>query len=36
MAQVSMMMTTIPVFLPIIYGLGFDPIWFTVLMLLNF
>jgi len=35
MEQVSMMMITIPIFLPVIYGLGFDPIWFAVLMLLN-
>jgi len=35
MEQVSMMMITIPIFLPIIYGFGFDPIWFAVLMLLN-
>jgi len=35
MEQVSMMMITIPIFMPVILGLGFDPIWFAVLMLLN-
>jgi tripartite ATP-independent transporter DctM subunit len=35
MEQVSMMMITIPIFMPIIQGLGYDPIWFAILMLLN-
>jgi tripartite ATP-independent transporter DctM subunit len=35
MEQVSMMMVTIPIYMPIILGLGFDPIWFAILMLLN-
>jgi tripartite ATP-independent transporter DctM subunit len=35
MEQVSMMMVTIPIFLPLIKSLGFDPIWFALLMLLN-
>ncbi|MCJ7596939.1 MAG: TRAP transporter large permease [Desulfobacterales bacterium] len=35
MEQVAMMMITIPIFLPIIDTLGFDPIWFSILMLLN-
>jgi tripartite ATP-independent transporter DctM subunit len=35
MEQVSMMMITIPIFIPVILGLGFNPIWFAVLMLLN-
>ena len=35
MDQVSMMMITIPVYMPIIYGLKLDPIWFAILMLLN-
>lgn len=35
MEQVSMMMITVPVFMPIITALGFDPIWFALLMLLN-
>lgn len=35
MEQVSMMMITIPVFMPIVHALGFDPIWFAILMLLN-
>jgi TRAP-type C4-dicarboxylate transport system permease large subunit len=35
MEQVSMMMITIPIFMPVIQGLGFDPIWFAILMLLN-
>jgi tripartite ATP-independent transporter DctM subunit len=35
MEQVSMMMIAIPMFMPIIHSLGFDPIWFAILMLLN-
>lgn len=35
MDQVSMMMITIPVYMPVIYALGFDPVWFGVMMLLN-
>lgn len=33
MEQVSIMMITIPIFMPIVRALGIDPIWFTVLML---
>ena len=35
MEQVSMMMITIPIYMPVIHGLGYDPIWFAILMLLN-
>ena len=35
MEQVSMMMITIPIYMPVLQGLGFDPIWFAILMLLN-
>ena len=35
MEQVSIMMITLPLFIPIIKLLGFDPIWFGVLMLIN-
>jgi tripartite ATP-independent transporter DctM subunit len=35
MEQVSMMMITIPVYMPIVQALGFDPIWFAIVMLLN-
>ncbi|MEJ2099154.1 MAG: TRAP transporter large permease subunit [Desulfobacterales bacterium] len=35
MEQVSMMMITIPIYMPIIQGFGYDPIWFAILMLLN-
>jgi tripartite ATP-independent transporter DctM subunit len=34
MDQVSMMMITIPLFMPVVHTLGLDPIWFGVLMLL--
>ena len=34
MDQVSMMMITIPIFMPVVEHLGFDIIWFGVLMLL--
>ncbi|MBW2609305.1 MAG: TRAP transporter large permease subunit [Deltaproteobacteria bacterium] len=32
---VPIMMITVPIFMPIIYELGFDPIWFAVIYLLN-
>jgi len=35
MEQVSMMMINIPVYMPIVQALGFDPIWFAIVMLLN-
>ena len=34
MDQVSMMMITIPLFMPVIQSLGLNPIWFGVLMLM--
>ncbi|WP_108662962.1 TRAP transporter large permease [Acuticoccus kandeliae] len=34
MDQLSMMMLTLPVFIPLVGSLGFDPIWFGVIMLL--
>jgi tripartite ATP-independent transporter DctM subunit len=35
MDPVSIMLITIPIFMPIIAALGFDPIWFAVIMLVN-
>ncbi len=32
---VAIMMITLPIFMPIIYALGFNPVWFTVIVLLN-
>lgn len=34
MDQVSMMMLTLPIFMPIVITIGVDPIWFGVLMLI--
>ncbi|WP_412506341.1 TRAP transporter large permease [Roseovarius sp. SYSU LYC5161] len=34
MDQVSMMMLTLPIFMPIVSGIGVDPVWFGVLMLI--
>ncbi|MEZ5741694.1 MAG: TRAP transporter large permease subunit [Burkholderiaceae bacterium] len=34
MDQVSMMMITVPLFMPIAQQLGLNPVWFGVLMLL--
>jgi TRAP-type mannitol/chloroaromatic compound transport system permease large subunit len=31
----SIMMITLPLFMPIVKALGFDPIWFCVVMLIN-
>jgi tripartite ATP-independent transporter DctM subunit len=33
--QVSIMMIAIPIFAPIVVNLGFDPIWFWILFLIN-
>ncbi len=35
MEVVTIFMVTIPIFLPVVVALGFDPIWFGLLMLLN-
>jgi C4-dicarboxylate transporter, DctM subunit len=34
MEELSMVLPTIPVFFPIVVGLGFDPVWFGVLIVL--
>jgi tripartite ATP-independent transporter DctM subunit len=33
--QISMMMISIPIFMPVVNVLGFDPVWFGIIMLLN-
>ena len=35
MEAVSILMLTIPIFMPLVLALGFDGVWFAVLMLLN-
>jgi TRAP-type mannitol/chloroaromatic compound transport system permease large subunit len=35
MEVVSIMMITLPLFMPIVNALGFDPVWFAVLFLIN-
>lgn len=35
MEEMAILMLTLPIFMPIIRGLGLDPLWFGVLMLLN-
>jgi TRAP-type C4-dicarboxylate transport system permease large subunit len=35
MEQVAIMMVTIPIFMPIVRALGWDPIWFGLLYLVN-
>ncbi len=35
METVSIMMITLPIFMPIVSSLGYDPIWFGVIMLVN-
>jgi TRAP-type mannitol/chloroaromatic compound transport system permease large subunit len=35
MDSISIMMICLPVFMPISTALGFDPVWFGVLMLIN-
>ncbi|MBW1801578.1 MAG: TRAP transporter large permease subunit, partial [Deltaproteobacteria bacterium] len=36
METVSIMMICLPIFMPIVKLLGFDPVWFGILMLINF
>jgi tripartite ATP-independent transporter DctM subunit len=33
--QVSMMLITLPLFMPIVSAIGWDPVWFGVIMLIN-
>ena len=35
MSVVGIMMITLPIFVPVVITLGFDPIWFAVMFLLN-
>lgn len=35
METVAMMMITVPIFMPVAQALGFDPLWFSVLLLIN-
>jgi len=35
MSVVAVMMITTPIFMPVVYALGFDPVWFVVIFLLN-
>ena len=35
MSAVAIMMISVPIYMPIIYALGFDPIWFGLIMLIN-
>lgn len=35
MEQIAIMMITLPIFIPIVKSLGLDPIWFSVVMLIN-
>jgi len=33
--QISMMMITLPIFMPVVHALGFNTVWFGILMLVN-
>ena len=35
MSVVAIMMITLPLFVPIVFALGFDPVWFAVIYLIN-
>jgi tripartite ATP-independent transporter DctM subunit len=35
MDSISIMMVTLPIFIPVIHALGFDPVWFAAIYLLN-
>ena len=36
METISIMMISLPIFMPIVNMLGFDPVWFGIIMLINF
>ena len=35
MDGISMLMITIPIYIPIVKSLGFDPVWFGILIMVN-
>ena len=35
MSVVAIMMITLPIFMPVVHVLGFDPVWFAVIFLIN-
>ena len=35
MSVVAIMMITLPIFMPVVHVLGFDPVWFIVVFLIN-
>jgi TRAP-type C4-dicarboxylate transport system permease large subunit len=35
MDLVGIIMLTLPIFMPVIHALGFDPVWFAVIFLIN-
>ena len=35
MDAISIMMVTLPIFMPVVLSLGYDPVWFAVLFLIN-
>ncbi|MFC1979815.1 TRAP transporter large permease subunit [Chloroflexota bacterium] len=35
MSSIGVMMITVPIYMPIVYALGADPIWFALLLLIN-
>ena len=35
MEQISIMLITLPIFMPIVIALKFDPVWFAIIMLVN-
>jgi len=35
MEQVSIMMITLPIFMPLVHAMGFNDVWFTIILLVN-
>jgi len=35
MEQIAIMLITLPIFMPIVIALKFDPVWFAIIMLVN-
>jgi len=35
MSSIAMILLTVPIFFPVILALGFDPIWYAIIFILN-
>jgi TRAP-type mannitol/chloroaromatic compound transport system permease large subunit len=33
--QISIVLITVPIFMPVVHAMGWDPIWFAIIMMVN-